>query len=95
MYYGHANLDRVLALHRSTRDLRQVWCLEDLTELADRNSIGKSDDDLGRMLEVLRFWFTKDLVRLRARKLTRRLVADYVAEIREREALQAIQLYFG
>ncbi|PGH12558.1 hypothetical protein AJ79_04179 [Helicocarpus griseus UAMH5409] len=24
-------------------------------------SIGKSDDDLGRMLEVLRFWFTKDL----------------------------------
>lgn len=25
-------------------------------------SIGTSDDDLGRMLEVLRFWFTKDLV---------------------------------
>jgi hypothetical protein len=24
-------------------------------------SIGKSDDPLGRMLEVLRFWFTKDL----------------------------------
>jgi hypothetical protein len=24
-------------------------------------SIGKSDEDLGRMLEVLRFWFTKDL----------------------------------
>ncbi|OQE30060.1 hypothetical protein PENSTE_c002G05716 [Penicillium steckii] len=24
-------------------------------------SIGKSDDELGRMLEVLRFWFTKDL----------------------------------
>lgn len=24
-------------------------------------SIGKSDDDLGRMLEVLRYWFTKDL----------------------------------
>ncbi|CAG8905202.1 unnamed protein product [Penicillium egyptiacum] len=24
--------------------------------------IGKSDDELGRMLEVLRFWFTKDLV---------------------------------
>ncbi|EXJ95706.1 hypothetical protein A1O1_00829 [Capronia coronata CBS 617.96] len=24
-------------------------------------SIGTSDDDLGRMLEVLRFWFTKDL----------------------------------
>ncbi len=26
-------------------------------------AIGKSEDDLGRMLEVLRFWFTKDLVR--------------------------------
>ena len=26
-------------------------------------SIGDSNDDLGRMLEVLRFWFTKDLVR--------------------------------
>ncbi|KAI2010017.1 hypothetical protein LOZ14_006276 [Ophidiomyces ophidiicola] len=25
-------------------------------------SIGKSDDELGRMLEVLRFWFTKDVV---------------------------------
>lgn len=24
-------------------------------------SIGRSDDDVGRMLEVLRFWFTKDL----------------------------------
>lgn len=31
--------------------------------VADRDSIGKSDDELGRMLEVLRFWFTKDLVR--------------------------------
>lgn len=26
------------------------------------SSIGKSDDEVGRMLEVLRFWFTKDLV---------------------------------
>jgi hypothetical protein len=24
-------------------------------------AIGGSDDELGRMLEVLRFWFTKDL----------------------------------
>jgi hypothetical protein len=31
--------------------------------LTSFNSIGDSDDDLGRMLEVLRFWFTKDLVR--------------------------------
>ena len=27
-------------------------------------SIGDSDDELGRMLATLRFWFTKDLVRL-------------------------------
>ncbi len=27
-----------------------------------KSSIGKSDDEVGRMLEVLRFWFTKDLV---------------------------------
>ena len=26
-------------------------------------SIGDSEDDLGRMLGALRFWFTKDLVR--------------------------------
>jgi hypothetical protein len=26
------------------------------------SSIGTSDDEVGRMLEVLRFWFTKDLV---------------------------------
>lgn len=32
--------------------------------IADIPSIGKSDDELGRMLEVLRFWFTKDLVRM-------------------------------
>ena len=25
-------------------------------------SIGDSEDELGRMLAVLRFWFTKDLV---------------------------------
>jgi hypothetical protein len=32
--------------------------------LSDRqdHSIGKSDDPVGRMMEVLRFWFTKDLV---------------------------------
>jgi hypothetical protein len=28
----------------------------------DWRSIGDSDDDLGRMLGTLRFWFTKDLV---------------------------------
>lgn len=28
----------------------------------ERYSIGDSEDALGRMLAVLRFWFTKDLV---------------------------------
>lgn len=28
-----------------------------------KSSIGDSEDELGRMLAVLRFWFTKDLVR--------------------------------
>ncbi|KAI5286511.1 hypothetical protein KEM54_006731 [Ascosphaera aggregata] len=31
------------------------------TFLSILRNIGKSDDELGRMLEVLRFWFTKDL----------------------------------
>lgn len=36
------------------------------------SSIGDSEDELGRMLAVLRFWFTKDLVRchrLRGRRI--------------------------
>ncbi len=32
--------------------------------LTDLRSIGQSNDELGRFLEVLRFWFTKDLVSL-------------------------------
>ena len=32
-------------------------------------SIGDSDDSLGRMLAALRFWFTKDLVRLQEQVL--------------------------
>jgi hypothetical protein len=36
--------------------------LADAHVLTKSYSIGKSDDELGRMLEVLRFWFTKDLV---------------------------------
>ena len=30
--------------------------------LTSSDSIGDSDDALGRMLAVIRFWFTKDLV---------------------------------
>lgn len=33
-----------------------------LSRINGLTSIGDSDDELGRMLEVLRFWFTKDLV---------------------------------
>lgn len=37
-----------------------ITTLEKMTLTID--SIGKSDDEVGRMLEILRFWFTKDLV---------------------------------
>lgn len=36
--------------------------LQDFTDLG--LSIGTSEHPVGRMLEVLRFWFTKDLVRV-------------------------------
>ncbi|EEP82108.1 conserved hypothetical protein [Uncinocarpus reesii 1704] len=53
----------VLELSRSPRKFYQV-CLEPKVHRkhkSDSFSIGKSDDELGRMLEVLRFWFTKDV----------------------------------
>ncbi len=56
---------RVLELSRPTRDIHKARrqdsrsCLALLTLTF---SIGDSDDELGRMLAVLRFWFTKDLV---------------------------------
>ena len=40
-----------------------VILLEEYTE-ADQHSIGDSEEALGRMLGTLRFWFTKDLVRM-------------------------------
>ena len=56
-------------------------------------SIGDSNDGLGRMLEVLRFWFTKDLVCLCcSRCLNNTKLTGYV-EIRQREAVQAIQFH--
>lgn len=61
--HGGLTVSRVLALHRSARDLCEVRQHHVHTiALADTTSIGKSDDELGRMLELLRFWFTKDLV---------------------------------
>ncbi|KAI2476092.1 oxysterol binding protein [Pyrenophora tritici-repentis] len=53
----------VLALPRPTGHLHQVRTAQaTLPGLhTDSRSIGDSDDDLGRMLGTLRFWFTKDL----------------------------------
>jgi hypothetical protein len=56
---------RVLALSGQARHVHQVSRSLQTREVgagADRGSIGDSDDDLGRMLACLRFWFTKDLV---------------------------------
>jgi hypothetical protein len=41
-----------------------IFLLCSAGSVSDRQyySIGKSDEPVGRMLEVLRFWFTKDLV---------------------------------
>lgn len=40
-----------------------------------KSSIGDSEDELGRMLAVLRFWFTKDLVCCLL-ALGRRIISD-------------------
>lgn len=54
------------------------------------DSIGKSDDEVGRMLEVLRFWFTKDLVQQAPRSSHLNLLTQ--AEICQGQAVQALQL---
>ncbi|KAL8909302.1 MAG: hypothetical protein Q9207_000312 [Kuettlingeria erythrocarpa] len=55
-------LRKVLELSRPTRNLYQVRTEVSGDCIADTSiSIGDSDDALGRMLAVLRFWFTKDL----------------------------------
>lgn len=53
--------ERVLALHWQTRDIREVCWSCHWRMVAYNSSIGSSDDELGRMLEVVRFWCTKDL----------------------------------
>lgn len=50
-------------------------------------SIGDSEDQVGRMLGVLRFWFTKDLVRPIYRHGKLELIP---IAIRQREAMQTI-----
>ena len=70
VFVGGARLMRIriLELPRPARNLHQVWLLVIYYRVwmaaYSAKSIGDSDDDLGRMLAVLRFWFTKDLVRL-------------------------------
>ena len=39
-----------------------LWSAHQSHKLTSSDSIGDSDDALGRMLAVIRFWFTKDLV---------------------------------
>ena len=47
------------------------------------------------MLAVLRFWFTKDLVRFACRVLPMRIMLINRAEIRQGKTMQAIQFYTG
>ena len=56
-------------------------------------SIGDSDDELGRLLGCLRFWFTKDLVW--AVVALDRAAVDCGLEICQGQAMQALQLNAG
>ncbi|KNG47547.1 oxysterol-binding protein [Stemphylium lycopersici] len=61
---GHGLTEsRVLALLGQARHIHQVSAAWSYVKRAmtDSRSIGDSDEDLGRMLGCLRFWFTKDL----------------------------------
>ena len=62
-------------------------------------SIGDSDEPLGRMLGTLRFWFSKDLVRLLIHgggvEWDGMIKADQDTEIRQRQTMQAVQLHTG
>jgi hypothetical protein len=60
-------------------------------------SIGQSEDPLGRTLEVLRFWFTKDLVYCPHSRciVNQWQVIDQITEIHQRQTMQAVQFYLG
>lgn len=63
---------RILELPGPTGDLCEVSTRGPSIAVAHvltLDSIGTSDDELGRMLEVLKFWFTKDLVFLDLRSV--------------------------
>ena len=86
---------RVLALPGPARHIHQVRTAR-LTHPhthTDLRSIGDSDDDLGRMLGTLRFWFTKDLVR--GTYTDPSGIANAGTEIRQGQAMQALQLHTG
>jgi hypothetical protein len=59
----------------------------------DGHSIGDSEDDLGRMLGCLRFWFTKDLVGCTYD--ARGCDANLGPEICQGQAMQTLQLHTG
>jgi len=56
-------------------------------------AIGDSDDPVGRMLGCLRFWFTKDLVRMKRAFVLLITHTNQLPEICAWQALQAIQLH--
>ena len=68
----------------------QLCCADGTsTSLKEASSIGDSEDALGRMLAVLRFWFTKDLVD-HIRDLEKAGANTNCLEIRQGEAMQAL-----
>ena len=70
--------------------LGQLCCADGTsTSLKEASSIGDSEDALGRMLAVLRFWFTKDLVD-DVRDLEKVGADSCCLEIRQGQAMQAI-----
>lgn len=70
---------------------QHVAYIRDQNWLKGTISIGDSEDGLGRMLAVLRFWFTKDLVGSVLSVAKRSINARHV-EIRQGKALQTLQL---
>ena len=86
---------RILELFGSARNIHRV-CNHPLAllkhSLTPMCSIGDSDDELGRMLGVLRFWFTKDLVGFRRSSSLKDEELTKSIEIRQRKAMQTLQL---
>ena len=90
----HLTGNRILELLGSTRSVCEVGRplpLVHILIVTDmKSSIGKSDDPLDRMLEVLRFWFTKDLVWHRQDLHSCDHFTDRSLEIHQGKAVQTI-----